>query len=70
MGDVVKRTITASIQVDNGAYADIDDAEKTLVLFLELLLVEDLDRQDAFFVHPPAPCISVVYAAVRADGIV
>ena len=49
-------TITASVQVDNGADADVDDAEEALVLLLELLLVEDLHRQHALFVDPPAAC--------------
>lgn len=30
--------------------ADVDDTEETLVLFLKLLLVEDLDGQDTIFV--------------------
>jgi hypothetical protein len=54
----IRRTVAARVQVDNRAYADVDDAEKALILLLELLLVEDLDRQHALFVDSPAPCIS------------
>lgn len=43
--------ISTSVQVDDRPYADVDDAEESLVLLLEFLLVEDLDRENAFFVH-------------------
>jgi hypothetical protein len=49
-------TIAASVQVDDGADADVDDAEEALVLLLEFLLVEDLDRQHALLVDPPTAC--------------
>jgi hypothetical protein len=55
---IKRRTIAASVQVDNGPYADIDDAEEALVLLLELLLVEDLDRQNALFGDSPAPALA------------
>jgi hypothetical protein len=48
------RTVTAGVQVDDRAYADIDNSEEALVLLLELLLVEDLHREDALFVDLPA----------------
>ena len=54
-----KGTITPRIEVYNRPYADVYDAEETLVLLLELLLVKDLNRKDALFVHPPEVCISI-----------
>ena len=48
------RTITASIQVDDAANTNIDNTEETLVLLLELLLVKDLDCENALFVGSPA----------------
>jgi hypothetical protein len=53
-------TVAAGIQVDDRSDADIDDAEEALVLLLELLLVEDLNRQDALLVDSPAPRVSVL----------
>ena len=46
-------TVSASIQVDDAAYADVDHAQKALVLLLELLLVEYLHGKDAFLCHTP-----------------
>jgi hypothetical protein len=48
------RTITTHRQVNDIADADIDDSEKTLVLLLEFLLVEDLNRKNAVLVDSPA----------------
>ena len=48
------RTITASIQVDDTANTDIDNTKETLVLLLELLLVKDLNGENALFVGSPA----------------
>lgn len=33
------------------ADADIDDAQKTLILLLELLLIEDLNCKDCVLIH-------------------
>lgn len=46
-------TITAGIEVDDIADSYVDDAEKALILLLELLLVEDLHREDAVFGDSP-----------------
>ena len=54
----MERTIAACVQVDNRPYADIYDSEKALVLLLELLLVKDLNRQDALFIHFPAAVLA------------
>jgi hypothetical protein len=48
------RTITTSVQVDDTANTDIDNTEETLVLLLELLLVKDLNGENALFVGSPA----------------
>lgn len=48
------RTITTSVQVDYAANTNIDNTKEPLVLLLELLLVKDLDGEDALFVGPPA----------------
>lgn len=45
-------TITAGVKINNAANSNIDDTQEALVLFLELLLVEDLDREDALLGHP------------------
>jgi len=46
-----KHLIPARVEVYHRPYADIDDAQEALVLLLELLLVKDLNREDALFVH-------------------
>ena len=48
-----ERTIAAEIEVHRGRDGDVDDTQEALVLLLELLLVEDLNRQDArvFNIH-------------------
>lgn len=40
-------TISAGIKVNNVANANVDDTEEALVLLLELLLVKDLNGEDA-----------------------
>lgn len=42
-----KGLFTAEVKVDGLRDGDVDDAEEALILLLELLLVEDLDREDA-----------------------
>ena len=37
-------------QLNDISYANVDDSEKALVLFLELLLVKDLDGENAVFI--------------------
>jgi hypothetical protein len=50
----VSRTITTGVQVDDTANTDVDNTEETLILLLELLLVKDLNGEDALFVGSPA----------------
>lgn len=61
--DTEKGTIAPRIEVNHRAYADVYDAEEPLVLLLELLLVKDLNGEDALLVHAPAACISVCVRA-------
>ena len=49
-----RRTITTHRQVNDIADTDIDDSEETLVLLLEFLLVENLNRKNAVLVDSPA----------------
>ena len=56
----IRPTIPARVEVYYRPYADIDDAQEALVLLLELLLVKDLNREDALFVHFPVSCVSVM----------
>lgn len=65
---VVGGTVAAGIEVDDGPYADVDDAEEALVLLLELLLVKDLDCEHALFVDPPGLGISRV-GGMCAHGV-
>jgi hypothetical protein len=53
------RTVAARVQVDYRADADVDDAEEALILLLELLLVKDLDREDALLVDLPGRLLAV-----------
>ena len=55
----VPPTVSASVKIYYRPDADVDDTQEALVLLLELLLVKYLNRQDAFFVHSPIPCVSV-----------
>lgn len=50
-----ERTITTHLKIDHISDADIDDPEETLILLLELLLVEYLNRENAVLVDSPAP---------------
>jgi hypothetical protein len=52
-------TVAARVQVNDGPDADVDDAEEALVLLLELLLVEDLDREHALLVDLPGRLLAV-----------
>jgi hypothetical protein len=61
----IRPTIPARVEVYYRPYADIDDAQEALVLLLELLLVKDLNREDAFFVHSPVSCVSVMRTCAR-----
>jgi hypothetical protein len=53
-------TITTRVQVDYRPYADIYNTEKALVLLLELLLVKDLNRENALLVDSPARVLASV----------
>jgi hypothetical protein len=53
------RTVAARVQVDHRADADVDDAEEALVLLLELLLVKDLDGENALLVDLPGRLLAV-----------
>ena len=55
MLDIEEPTVSSDLELDDGAYADVDDAQKALILLLEFLLVEYLYRQHAFFANSPAP---------------
>ena len=58
-------TVTAGIQVDHTADADVDDPEETLILFLELLLVKDLNGQNAFLGDSPSIAISMMFSGAK-----
>jgi hypothetical protein len=57
--DCEGRTVPTRVQVDYRPYADVYDAEEALVLLLELLLVEDLNREHALLVDLPGRGVSV-----------
>ena len=42
-------TISANIKIDDISDPDVDNAQEALILLLKLLLVKDLDREDAIF---------------------
>lgn len=65
--DTGKATITARIKIYNRPYAHIYDTEETLVLLLELLLVKDLNRQNALFVHFPV-CVLASSEGISGEG--
>lgn len=52
-------TITTDVQINDTAESDIDDTEESLVLFLELLLVEYLNCKDAFLGRFPVVRVSL-----------
>ena len=62
-----RRTITTRIEVYHRPYADIYDSEKALVLFLELLLVEYLNRQNTLLIHSPVLYISFMLERLTAE---
>ena len=41
-------TVTTDVQIHDGTDSYVDHTEKPLVLFLELFLIKDLYRQNAF----------------------
>ncbi len=43
----VKPTVSANVQLHDRSDPDVDDAQESLVFLLELLLIEDLHREDA-----------------------
>ena len=47
-------TITTCVKIDNIANADIDDSKEALVLLLELLLVKDLNGENAVLSGSPS----------------
>lgn len=53
-------TIASSVQVDDAPYAHVDDAQKALILFLELLLVKDLYGEHTILGHPPASMLALL----------
>jgi hypothetical protein len=61
----VVRTVAARVQVDDAPDAHVDDAQEALVLFLELLLVEDLDCEHAVFGDAPADRLAQARACCR-----
>ena len=52
-------TVASSVKVNDAPYAHVDDAQKALVLLLELLLVKDLYRQHAVFRDAPAMTLAL-----------
>jgi hypothetical protein len=52
-------TISANVKVKHAADAHVDHSKETLVLFLELLLVKDLNCQYALIRCAPVSCISI-----------
>lgn len=46
-------TIFTNIQIYHIPDANIDHAQKTLILLFEFLLVKDLDGQNAILIHSP-----------------
>jgi hypothetical protein len=55
---VKNTTISAYVQINHIANADIDDSEKPLVLLLELLLIKNLYRKYAIFSSFPGQVVS------------
>jgi len=56
---VLELTVATNIKVNDAAYAHIDHAQETLVLFLELFLVKDLNRQYTLIGCPPELLVSI-----------
>lgn len=54
IGVLDEQTISAHIKFNDIADADVDDAEKPLILLLKFLLVEYLYGKDAVFCNFPA----------------
>lgn len=52
-------TIPTCIKIYDAANLDIDNTEEPLVLFLKLLLIKYLNRQDTVFIRPPGSPISM-----------
>ena len=53
-------TICTDVQIDDRTDSNINDTQESLILLLELFLVEYLDCQDAVFCSPPDLRMSVV----------
>lgn len=49
-------TICVGCQFDNIADSNVNDAEKSLILLLELLLVKYLDGENGVFIHVAVVC--------------
>lgn len=49
-----RHTITTHLKIDDIADPNIDDAQESLILLFEFLLIEDLNRQNAVLVDSPA----------------
>lgn len=60
-------TITAGVEINHAANAHIDNAQEALILLLELLLVEDLDRKNALLGHTPV-CPSARFHTATESG--
>ena len=54
-------TVATNVHVYHIADSHVDDAEKSLVLLFEFLLVEDLNGEDAVFRRFPAILSAIVY---------
>lgn len=51
-------TISSHIQINDIADADVDHTKEALVLLFELLLIKDLDGENAVFSDSPSPIVS------------
>jgi len=59
-----KLTVTTDLQVYHTPDTDVDDTEKPLVLFLELLLVKDLNCQYTFITGSPVQLSALCRATI------
>ena len=59
--------MAAKLEVEDIPHANVDDTQEALILLLELLLVEYLNRDDAIFICPPIlllQLIQLVHASI------
>lgn len=61
------RTITTHGKINDISDPNIDDTKEALVLLFELLLIEDLDRQNAILVDSPISTIEPLITSPRSS---